>query len=117
MNTKHILLGVIASASMVVGFTSCDDYLNTDKYFYNQTSLDSVFQRKSLLMQHQAIFQLMTSSGPMPVCHSVSLLMRLSAHGRMIAMPVSIMPWVNLINIHGNLITGLTIIKASVRLI
>lgn len=52
MNTKHILLGVIASASMVVGFTSCDDYLNTDKYFYNQTSLDSVFQRKSLLMQY-----------------------------------------------------------------
>ena len=52
MNAKHILLGVIASASMVVGFTSCDDYLNTDKYFYNQTSLDSVFQRKSLLMQY-----------------------------------------------------------------
>ena len=52
MNAKHILLGVIASASMVVGFTSCDDYLNTDKYFYNQTSLDSIFQRKSLLMQY-----------------------------------------------------------------
>lgn len=52
MNTKHILLGVIASVAMVSGFTSCDDYLNTDKYFYNQTSLDSVFQRKSLLMQY-----------------------------------------------------------------
>ena len=52
MNSKHILLGVIASAAMTMGFTSCDDYLNTDKYFYNQTSLDSVFQRKSLLMQY-----------------------------------------------------------------
>ena len=52
MNTKHILLGVVASAAMVTGFTSCDDYLNTDKYFYNQTSLDSIFQRKSLLMQY-----------------------------------------------------------------
>ena len=52
MNTKHILLGVIASVAMVSGFTSCDDYLNIDKYFYNQTSLDSVFQRKSLLMQY-----------------------------------------------------------------
>lgn len=52
MNTKHILLGVIASVAMASGLTSCDDYLNTDKYFYNQTSLDSVFQRKSLLMQY-----------------------------------------------------------------
>ena len=43
---------MIASAAMTMGFTSCDDYLNTDKYFYNQTSLDSVFQRKSLLMQY-----------------------------------------------------------------
>ena len=52
MNTKHILLGVMASTAMISGFTSCDDYLNTDKYFYNQTSLDSVFTRKSLLMQY-----------------------------------------------------------------
>ena len=52
MNSKHILLGVIASAALTMGFTSCDDYLNTDKYFYNQTSLDSIFQRKSLLMQY-----------------------------------------------------------------
>jgi hypothetical protein len=52
MKTKHILLGVIASITMVAGLSSCDDYLNTDKYFYNQTSLDSVFQRKSLLMQY-----------------------------------------------------------------
>lgn len=45
-------MGVIASAALTMGFTSCDDYLNTDKYFYNQTSLDSIFQRKSLLMQY-----------------------------------------------------------------
>ena len=52
MKTKYILLGVIASITMVAVLSSCDDYLNTDKYFYNQTSLDSVFQRKSLLMQY-----------------------------------------------------------------
>jgi len=52
MNTKHILLGVIASTAMTIGFTSCDDYLNVDKYFYNQTDLDSIFSRKSLLMEY-----------------------------------------------------------------
>lgn len=52
MNTKHIILGAFASIALMSGLTSCDDYLNTDKYFYNQTSLDSVFQRKSLLMQY-----------------------------------------------------------------
>ena len=52
MKTKHILLGVVASVTLLPALSSCDDYLNTDKYFYNQTSLDSVFQRKSLLMQY-----------------------------------------------------------------
>lgn len=42
MKTKHILLGVIASITMVAGLSSCDDYLNTDKYFYNQTDRKSV---------------------------------------------------------------------------
>lgn len=35
-----------------LGAGSCDSYLDTDKYFYNQTSLDSIFERKSLLMQY-----------------------------------------------------------------
>lgn len=38
--------------SLAMGMTSCEGYLDTDKYFYNQTSLDSVFQRKDLLMQY-----------------------------------------------------------------
>lgn len=52
MKAKYIITGVIASMLAVPTFTSCEDYLDTDKYFYDQTSLDSVFQRKSLLMEY-----------------------------------------------------------------
>ena len=33
MKTKHILLGVVASVTLLPALSSCDDYLNTDKYF------------------------------------------------------------------------------------
>lgn len=52
MKTKHILTGIIACGMLMPSITSCDNYLDTEKYFYDQTSLDSVFQRKSLLMKY-----------------------------------------------------------------
>lgn len=52
MKNKHYILGFAAALTMGFAFVSCDSYLDTDKYFYNQTSLDSIFQRKSLLMQY-----------------------------------------------------------------
>jgi hypothetical protein len=44
------MLGVIAS--LLLGLSSCSDYLGIDDYFMNMTQLDSVFQRKDLVVQY-----------------------------------------------------------------
>lgn len=52
LKLKNIL--VIASVAMLAcgSFSSCESYLDVDKYFYDMTSLDSIFARKELLTKY-----------------------------------------------------------------
>lgn len=43
---KNILLGIAAGIGVSCGFTSCESYLDVDSYFYDQSTIDSVFQSK-----------------------------------------------------------------------
>lgn len=52
MKLKNTLVALVASALACGGFTSCESYLDVDKYFYDMTSLDSIFARKQLLTQY-----------------------------------------------------------------
>lgn len=49
MKIKNIIIGVATTAMVVPLTTSCEDYLDVDKYFYDTTSLDSMFIRKDNL--------------------------------------------------------------------
>ena len=42
----------IAILGLLLGLSSCSDFLGIDDYFMNMTQLDSVFQRKELVMQY-----------------------------------------------------------------
>lgn len=49
MKLKNLFITTLCSLSLAFLFTSCEDYLDTDKYFYDMTNLDSIFVRKSQL--------------------------------------------------------------------
>lgn len=43
---KNILFGIAAGIGVSCGFISCESYLDVDSYFYDQSTIDSVFQSK-----------------------------------------------------------------------
>lgn len=43
---KHKILVLFSAIVLSVATTSCTDYLNVDKYFYDQVSLDSAFSKR-----------------------------------------------------------------------
>ena len=49
---KAIVLFSLVSIVGIGGFTSCNDYLDVDEYIDQMTSIDSVFTRKTLLLQY-----------------------------------------------------------------
>ena len=48
MKTKKNIIAAIVAVFTMCGFTSCESYLDVDKYIYDMTSLDSIFVRKDL---------------------------------------------------------------------
>lgn len=54
MKTKYrnFMAAIVVTTATVCGFTSCESYLDVDKYIYDMTSLDSIFSRKTLLEQY-----------------------------------------------------------------
>lgn len=48
--SKYILLGVMV-ASLALGTVSCSDYLNVDRYFKDQQSLERIFSDKDYTLQ------------------------------------------------------------------
>lgn len=50
MDTKYtfkaLLGGIAVWAGISIGFSSCESYLDVDSYFYDQTTIDSIFQSK-----------------------------------------------------------------------
>lgn len=49
MKVKNIIIGAAMTATAALFTTSCENYLDVDQYFYDMTSLDSMFIRKSNL--------------------------------------------------------------------
>lgn len=52
MKTKKNIIAAIVAVFTMCGFTSCESYLDVDKYIYDMTSLDSIFARKDLLEKY-----------------------------------------------------------------
>lgn len=65
---RNILAMIVVASATTGSFTSCESYLDVDKYIYDMTSLDSVFVRKSLLERY-----LNGTSTYMPDFHSLWL--------------------------------------------
>ena len=44
--SAKILAGGIGLSAMLTLFPSCDNYIDVDKYFYDQLTLDSAFSKR-----------------------------------------------------------------------
>jgi starch-binding outer membrane protein, SusD/RagB family len=49
---KGLLLTILVICTLTINFSSCDDYLNVDKYIYDVTVLDSVFIDADRLLEY-----------------------------------------------------------------
>lgn len=49
---KNILSAVTIGACVAANMTSCESYLDVDSYFYDQNTIDSVFQSKVLVNEY-----------------------------------------------------------------
>lgn len=95
---KNILSAVTIGACVAANMTSCESYLDVDSYFYDQNTIDSVFQSKVLVNEYIngiATYlpdesKLFTES-PFPFGW---LLMNVLLPGRMAVMLVCISCWV-----------------------
>lgn len=95
---KNILSAVTIGACVAANMTSCESYLDVDSYFYDQNTIDSVFQSKVLVNEYLMVLPLiflMRAGFLQSLLSRLDwLLMSVLLLGKTVAMPVCILCWV-----------------------